>query len=151
MAAIRLSSAFLVLLPLGWRHFKNIPANKWIIITIAGFIGYFIPAFLFTKAETVIDSSITGILNSCTPLFTLIIGISFYKLRSHWYNIAGVFIGLTGSLLLLNSSNKGSISINFSYGILVILATLLYAININIIKHTLHEIKNTSLSVFLFL
>jgi drug/metabolite transporter (DMT)-like permease len=34
----------------------------------------FIPAFLFAIAQTEIDSSVTSILNSLTPLNTLVLG-----------------------------------------------------------------------------
>ncbi len=151
VAGIRISAAFLFLLPLGFRHFKNIPANKWKYIALSGFIGYFIPAFLFTKAETELDSSIAGILNSTTPLFTLIIGFAFYKLKSYWLNISGVFVGLIGAIGLMYINGKGNISINFSYGALVMFATLLYALNINIIKTNLKNVHSTSLTVFLYL
>jgi drug/metabolite transporter (DMT)-like permease len=151
VAAIRISSAFLFLLPFGYRHFRNIPADKWKYVALSGFIGYFIPAFLFTKAQTHIDSSISGILNSATPLFTLIIGLSFYNFRARWYNVAGVFMGLVGAVGLLYFSGKGSISLNIGFGLLVILATILYALNINIIKSNLKDVNATSLSVFIFL
>ena len=151
VAAIRISSAFLFLLPLGFRHFKNIPADKWKFVALSGFIGYFIPAFLFTKAQTHIDSSISGILNSATPLFTLIVGLLFFKFKTKWYNVIGVFIGLIGAIGLLYFSSKGSISINMEYGLLIVLATLLYAININIIKNNLKQVNPTSITVFIFL
>lgn len=151
VAAVRMTSAFLFMLPFGIRHFKNIPADRWKYITISGFIGYFIPAFLFTKAQTHIESSISGILNSATPLFTLIVGLSFFKFRTKWYNVAGVFIGLAGAIGLLYFSSKGNIYIDFEYGSLILLATLLYAININNIKTNLRNINPTSISVFMFL
>lgn len=151
VAAIRISAAFLFLLPLGFRHYKNIPSDKWKFVALSGFIGYFIPAFLFTKAQTHIDSSISGILNSATPLFTLIVGLLFFRFRTKWFHIIGVFVGLAGAVGLLYFSNKGNISINFGYGSLIILATLLYALNINIIKTKLKDVNSTALTVFIFL
>lgn len=151
LGAIRISSAFLFLLPLGFRHFKNIPSDKWKYVALSGLIGYFIPAFLFAKAQTQIDSSITGILNSTTPLFTLIIGTLFYKFHSKWYNAAGVFLGLIGAVSLLYFSSKGNTYTNLGFGILIIIATILYAININIIKTNLKNVNATSLTVFIFI
>ena len=151
VAAVRMSSAFIFLLPLGIRHFKNIPSDRWKYIIISGFIGYFIPAFLFTRAETQIDSSIAGILNSATPFFTLIVGFAFFSFKTKWYNVTGVFIGLAGAIGLLYFSSKGSISMNFEFGILILIATLLYAININIIKTHLKDVNPTSVTVFIFL
>ena len=59
------------------------------------------PSWLFATAQTHIGSSLAGTLNSLTPLFTLIIGILFFKLKTRWYNILGVLIGLSGAIGLI--------------------------------------------------
>ena len=72
------------------------------------FFGNGIPAFLFTKAQTQLDSSLVGILNSLVPLFTLLLGIYFFKSRPSKTNIAGVVLGLCGAVFLtLFTMGKG--------------------------------------------
>jgi drug/metabolite transporter (DMT)-like permease len=122
------------------------------LLAISGITGSGAPAFLFAFAETGIESSVAGILNSLTPLFTLGIGMALFGIRTKWFNIAGVFLGLAGAVGLLTVSGGGDFSLNISFGIYVIIATVLYAINANIIKRWLHDVDSitiTSVSFFL--
>ena len=50
-----------------------------LIIFLSAIIGSAIPYFLFIKAQTKIDSSLNGILNSVTPLFTMLFGFLLFK------------------------------------------------------------------------
>jgi len=93
---------------------------------------------LFTQAQTGIDSEIAGILNSVAPLFALMMGVLFFKLETKWFNIIGVFIGLFGAVGLLSVGIKG-FDTNLSYGIYIIIATMLYGTNINIVKNILKK------------
>jgi drug/metabolite transporter (DMT)-like permease len=77
VAALRMISAGLILLPFAYKSLKLIPRNKLALIIISGLLGSFFPAFLFCIAETRIDSSLAGILNALTPLFTILLGVSF--------------------------------------------------------------------------
>jgi len=120
-------------------------------MAIVGIVGNGIPAFLFTKAETGIDSSLAGILNSLTPLFTLIVGLLFFQSKTKWYNVLGVIIGLGGTVGLMSVSGNKTLEFNFSYGIYVIVATLLYAINLNFVKRNLKEVDAITITSFAFL
>ena len=136
VASVRMLSAGLVLLPFALRSFRNIPLAKypWIIVTCL--LGSFFPAYLFCLAETKIDSSLAGILNALTPIFTLMIGIMFYKYQVGVYKIIGLLVGFTGLILLFITS--GNISFSYlSYASLVLLATLFYGINVNLVAHHL--------------
>ena len=81
VAAIRVLLASLVLLPYSIKHLKHLKRKDLKSILIVGFIGSFIPSFLFAKAQTQIDSALAGMLNSLTPVFTLIVGLLFHKIR----------------------------------------------------------------------
>lgn len=78
-AGIRMLLASVVLLPYSFKNLKSLQKKDIKSLLIAGFIGSFIPAFLFTKAQTQINSSLAGMLNSLTPVFTLIVGLLFIK------------------------------------------------------------------------
>jgi drug/metabolite transporter (DMT)-like permease len=93
----------------------------------------FYSGFSFAIAQTEIDSSVTSILNSLTPLNTLVLGISFgvgFERRQVW----GVLIGLLGSLLLVFNGAMNHPNQNYYYAILVIIASICYAVNVNLIK-----------------
>lgn len=151
VAAYRIFIAALVLFPFSIANFRYLRGKHLIPLICSGLLGNAIPAFLFTKAQTVISSSFSGILNSLTPLFTLLIGSLFFQIKVNKMNLIGVLLGLIGAIGLLFSQNP---SFNFSglkFGTYVIIATLCYALSVNIIKRYLKEINPvviTSLALF---
>lgn len=152
LGALRIIITFICMLPLALKRIARLPLQKWWLLGISGIIGSGIPAFLFAYAETGLESSVTGILNSLTPLFTLLIGLAMFGTRTRWFNVAGVFLGLAGAIGLLTVSGGGSFNFNIGFGMYVIVATILYAINANIIKRWLHDIDAltiTSVSFFI--
>ena len=150
LGASRIVITFIFLLPFAFKRFKNVPRKMWIYIGLAGIIGNGIPAFLFAYAQTGIDSSTAGILNSLTPLFTMIAGLLFFGTKTRWYNLTGVFIGLGGALGLMMIAGGKGFQFNFSFGIFIIIATILYAINANLLKKFLHGVDAITITTFAF-
>ena len=150
LGASRIVITFLFLLPFTFKRFKSVPRHLWKFIGIAGLIGNGIPAFFFAYAQTGIDSSTAGILNSLTPLFTMIAGLLFFGIKTRWYNLTGVFIGLIGALGLMMISGGKSFQFNFSFGVFIIIATMLYAINANLLKKYLHTVDAITITAFAF-
>lgn len=152
VAALRIIISFIFLSPILFKNFKKIKSKQWIKIFIAGLLGSGIPAFLFTKAQTQISSSLSGMLNSLVPLFTVLIGVIFFGLKLKWLKVLGVIIGLTGALLLLSDGgNMNLMNEDFTYGFYVVLATLCYATNVNFIKTKLAEVNSINITSFGFL
>ena len=149
VAALRLFIAFLSLVPFLFKAFKKVSKEHIYPIIVMAFFGNGIPAFLFTKAQTQLDSSLVGILNSLVPLFTLLLGIYFFKSRPTKKNIVGVFLGLFGAVFLIVYGNVGVFEIN-NYMLLVVLATVMYAISINVIKKYLQSIDALSVTALAF-
>ncbi len=150
VGALRISITFIFLLPIFINKIKTVEKKKWGLIALSGLLGNGIPAFLFAKAQTGIDSSLAGILNSLTPLFALIVGVSFFNHKTKWFNVVGVFIGMIGAIGLIAVSGKANFNDNFSYGIYIIIATIMYAFNMNIIKKHLTGINSGTLTSFAF-
>ncbi len=150
VAALRLFIAFLSLTPFLLKAFKVVKKKHIVPIVVMALFGNGIPAFLFTKAQTQLDSSLVGILNSLVPLFTLLLGVYFFRTRPTKTNIVGIIIGLCGAVFLTYSTMGGGVEIN-SYVYLVILATIMYAISINVIKKYLHDLDALSISSLAFL
>jgi len=148
VAAIRMMVSFVFLFPFVIPHIKSIPKDKWKFLIVAGLLGNGIPAFLFTKAETGLSSSIAGILNSLTTVFALIIGVLFFKMQTTASKVIGVFIGLGGAVLTIAFNANGEFNGSFFYGLLIIIACLCYALNVNIIKTFLGPINSIQLSGF---
>ena len=143
IALLRISIAWVALLPFTVKQIPKIKKNIVVPIIVVGVIGNLIPAFLFAKAQTKIDSSLAGMLNSLVPIFTLIIGYIFFKTNAKKRQFMGVIIGLVGaSMLLFNNISEG---IN-NFTLLVILATICYAINLNTIKSKLNDISSLKIA-----
>ena len=150
VAALRLFIAFLSLTPFMLKAIKVVQRKHLLAIVAMALFGNGMPAFLFTKAQTELDSSVIGILNSLVPLFTLLLGVYFFKTKPTKTNIAGIIIGLCGAIVLIYSTMGGGIEIN-NYVFLVILATVMYAISINVIKKYLHDLDALSITALAFL
>lgn len=135
VASIRIISAGLVLLPFAAKAMRNIAKEKRGVVVLSGLLGSFFPAYLFCIAETKIDSALAGIMNALTPLFVIITGISFFQLKVKKLQLLGIIVGFIGLSLLVAAGSNISLEY-FSYSLLVLLATLLYGINVNMVgKH----------------
>ena len=142
VASLRIVISFIFLSPVIIKNFTKIKKDQWWKICVAGLLGSGIPAYLFPLAQTQISSSLTGMLNSLVPLFTVLIGLLFFKMGFRWLKIVGVVVGLIGALGLLFSASSVDIGDgkNLGYTGLVVLATVMYATNINFIKNFLFEV-----------
>ncbi len=151
VAGLRIAIAFLVLVPFIFKHLKSVNLKKdWKGLVLMGVFGNLLPAFLFTKAETQISSSLTGMLNALTPLFTILIGILVFKTKVQRYQLIGVAIGLIGALFLLGFNSDAEQSKNVNYSLLVVAATFCYAISVNGIKKYLSHVNSVAASVWSF-
>lgn len=146
LGALRMIFAALFLLVIGFRTLAKIPAAKWKFIVLTALLGTFFPAFLFAIAETRIASSVTGMLNSFTPLNTLVIGLFLFGLNFKRTQIIGVGVGLIGSLLLVFSGNENEAATDYCYVFLVFIATICYGTNVNLIKKYLSDLSPLTIS-----
>jgi len=145
IGALRISSAAIFLSPFFFKVLNQINKNNFFLLLLSGVIGNLIPYFLYPLAQTEIDSSTSGVLTSLTPFFALLIGGVFYRQKIYKNNITGLIIGFIGTFcLIFFSTENNSINANL-YGLLVVLATLFYGINLNILKY--HLVKLDPLTI----
>lgn len=134
IAAMRISFSGLALIPfVNWKKL-DIKRSDYKYFIISGFLGSAIPAFLFPLAQTRISSSLAGAINGLTPLFALIVGVTFLGVKFSRLKAFGVIFGLAGAVFLIIGQN---IQFEFSHVMMAIVATLCYGINVNIIKQKL--------------
>lgn len=151
IGALRIMSAGLVFLPWVISHRKDYPKAKTKYFFASGFLGYFLPAFLFALAGTRVNSSLIGALNSATPLFVLIVGSLFFQQIIRRWQAIGLIMGFMGSIVLILSASKDGLSFNNPYALLVILSSLMYGFNVNITgKHlsTINPVLLTAWTLF---
>ncbi len=147
VASLRISISALAFTPFFFRHRTRVSALDWRALVIVGLCGSGIPAFCYAMAQTQISSITTGILNSLTPLFTLLIGVWFFSVTSHWLKYIGVIIGLLGAIFLIYFNYTASLQIDMIYALLIVVGTICYAISGNVVKQYLNKIDSFTISV----
>ena len=146
LGSLRIIFAAIFLLLIGFKSLSKIPMHKWKYIALTSLFGTFIPAYLFAIAQTEIDSSVSSILNSLTPLNTLILGALVFRLQFKRNQFFGILIGLAGSALLILNGAIHHPEQNYYYAVLVLIASICYAVNVNLIKKYLHDLSPLSIT-----
>lgn len=144
VGSLRVASASLFLLPIAIVQLRGLKTGHYWKLFISGMMGIFIPAFLYATAQTRMDSSVAGILNTLTPLFTMIVGAMVFKVKFTGYAILGIILGFTGTVLLSFSSG---VAFGFNtFALLIVLACFLYASNLNFIKFNMPELSAVAIT-----
>lgn len=143
VGAMRMLIAGLVLLPFSIQVLRQLKDPKDLrYFCIVGVCGNFIPAFLFTYAETHISSGLAGIMNSFTPIFTLLVGFLFFANKITRFQVMGTIIGFGGiTVLVFTGGDVSAHSGELLPSLAIVLATLLYGISLNTIKFKLSAYK----------
>lgn len=144
-ASIRLMAGGAVFLPFGIYQFSKIPRDRWPHVVLITFVGMFIPAFLFCLAQQHVLSAVAGILNALTPVFTFLFSIFLFKKVYKINHVAGLLLGLVCAVLLVIERSDAAFTLNIYAG-LIIVATVCYGLNINLVKNYLNEVSSLALS-----
>ncbi|MEN9371573.1 MAG: hypothetical protein RLZZ64_648 [Bacteroidota bacterium] len=150
VASIRIFFAGLCFLPLIGKAYKEIPKEALWPIIVSGLLGTFFPAFFFSIAQTKIDSSLAGILNALTPIFTIAIGTFFFQLKIGWMKWLGILIGFIGMIV---TNLGGAHGINFdhlTYSLFVLLATICYGLNVNVVNKYVQNVAPLHIATIAF-
>lgn len=151
VAALRMLIAALALLPFAIKALNKLKsARNLLLLTLVGFAGNFLPAFLFTYAETGLSSGYAGMLNSFVPIFALIIGFVVFKNKLTTLQVSGIAIGTLGIILLTLSGADLSLSGSWTHVGAILIATLCYAISVNTIKYTLQHLSGLEITALSF-
>lgn len=151
VASIRILSASLFMVPFALSWMRRVDKKHYVLIFISGFIGSYVPAFLFATAQTQLDSAVSGIVNSLTPVFVLLIGVIFYRQRITPMIILGLLLAISGTILLMFYGSGANHTFNY-FALFVVAATILYGINVNILKFNLSDLNPiaiSSISIFM--
>jgi drug/metabolite transporter (DMT)-like permease len=151
VAALRVTVAATAFLPLLLSQYKNIDWKKIKLFAIVGLTGSGVPAFLYATAQTEISSSMAGLLNSLTPIFTMLFGVIIFKILFQWSKLWGVLIGFIGASMLLVFENFNSnLNINVYYGLFIVLGTMCYATSVNLVKEFFQNTSSVIISAVSF-
>lgn len=144
-ARIVISTVFLLVL--GFNSLSGLSRYHWKWLIITGFLGTFFPSFFFAFAQLHIDSSVAAILNSLTPIFTVLLGITLFATRMLARQYFGVVLGFVGSLGLVWGGAQINPNQPIGYVLLIISASMCYAINIHFLKHKLSAVSPMAMTL----
>ncbi|AMC11071.1 permease [Lutibacter profundi] len=147
VGVFRILFTAIFLLLIGFKSFSRIKKKHWYYLSLNALLGSFFPVFLFAYAIEKIDSSITAVLNSLTPLNTLILGVLFFGFNFGKNQVIGIFIGLVGTLMLILKSAELHPNQDYFYAIFILIASIGYALNVNILKKYLYDLDAVSIAV----
>ena len=146
VGALRILAAGIFLMPVSLFKLKNLTAQQWKLLFFVGLVGSFIPAFLFATAQTQLESSVAGILNALTPLFVMLIGAVFFTQKITQRVAIGLGIGFLGTVFLIMAGSGADLSSLNHYALYVVVATICYGANINLIKFKIPDIDARSIT-----
>lgn len=152
VGAIRILAACLFFVPISIPRLRKLTSKQIKLLFIIGLVGTFFPAFLFALGQTRLDSGIAGVLNGLTPIFTLIIGASFFQQKFKKENYIGIALAFIGTVVLLAAGSGGELGQMNYYAFFIVLATACYGTNLNVIKYFLSDLSPvviTSVSILL--
>lgn len=141
VGALRMIFTSLALFTVGLKKIRSINRKQWFYLGITALVGTFFPVFLFAFAVQRIDSAIVSILNSLTPLNTLIVGALFFDYRFLRKQVLGVLIGLIGAAVLILKGAELNPEQNYFFALFIVVASIGYAFNVNILKKHLSDLN----------
>jgi len=147
VATLRIGIAALAFSPFFLTQRIKVERKDWRALLVVSLCGSGIPAFCYALAQTEISSITTGILNSLTPLFTLLIGLLFFQIRSHWMKYFGVLFGLLGAVLLIYYGESDTLQTDVLFASFIIVGTICYALSGNVVKMYLNHRNSFTISV----
>ncbi|MPR32540.1 DMT family transporter [Salmonirosea aquatica] len=150
VAAGRVFFAFLFFIPVLIRSWKTIPKPLMGHFFTSGMLGYLMPAFFFAIAQSKINSALAGTLNAVSPMFTMLIGILFFAKSTHRMQVVGLVIALAGALMLVFTRGGVAMPVINYYALYIVLATVCYGTNINIVSHYYSQLPAVVSTAWIF-
>jgi drug/metabolite transporter (DMT)-like permease len=151
LGALRMIFTSIFMLFFAFPSLKKIQKKHWKYLLYTALSGTFIPGFLFAFAISNIDSSIVSILNSLTPFNTLIFGALVFGFAFKKKQFIGILIGLLGTLILILKGANLHPNQNYWYALLIIIASVGYAFNANLVKKYLFDLDALAITTGNFL
>lgn len=147
----RMMTAALVLFPFAIREFRRIPKEKWLPLIAFAFMANLFTTLLYATAQTRLDSALNGMINTLTPLMTLVVGVMFYRQSVRVLQILGLLIGVAGAGMLIFQAGEGQINGVNAFALIAVLATLFNGFTVNIVRFNLAGLSVIQLSSISFL
>ncbi|MDX1909298.1 MAG: DMT family transporter [Bacteroidia bacterium] len=130
-------------LVLSWyvpRASTQVKGKDWLYLGVFASLTLLLPSILMVTAQVFIDSFVNGILNSLTPLMTLLVGVVLYRQPIRNPQIAGLLIGLVGTAFFMGAlADHRFAGVNL-YASMTVMATLFHALGLNVLQRYLSHL-----------
>lgn len=146
VACLRMSLSALAFVPVLIYNRKRMDWSRLPLLIVLGLCSSALPAILFSTAQQKISSATAGVLNSLTPLFTMIIGVLMFNVKVKWLQVLGILLGLAGAACLILMGKGGIANSPVGYALLIVLATLCYATGTNLIASKFRDMDSLLVS-----
>ncbi|MBK9271499.1 MAG: EamA family transporter [Saprospiraceae bacterium] len=150
IAGLRMLFSAIALTPFLYASFKIIPLDRWTLIMFVGFLGSFLPAFMYPWAQQKISSSLAGIINSFTPICTYAIGILLFQVKTERQKVLGSLIALAGAVVLIAFKPGAEFRAEATYLLVAFMVPILYGLNGNMIKSKLSEFSGLQMTATMY-
>lgn len=150
VACMRISISAIAFVPFLIWQWKSIEWRYWKYFLIVGLTGSGIPAFMYATAQTEISSTMSGVLNSLTPIFTLIVSVLIFKNPFQLSKFQGVLLGFLGAATLFMMGGDTASKGNQWYGLFVLIGTICYGFSANVVQHNLSNVRSLIISTVSF-
>ncbi|MGG2091954.1 DMT family transporter [Bacillus sp. S13(2024)] len=135
----------IVLIPFFRKSFKG--TIPFIPLISVGILNTVIPWTLICFSEQKMTSNLASVLNATQPLWTMILGILFFGIRSNRNQLIGLFIGFIGILILSDLHLSNVFSVNSLNFLAMLTATFCYGLATHITKRYLKKISMFQISL----
>ena len=150
VSMLRILFAFVALLPFLPKAIKNFNKTDIKYALLVAVLGSGLPSYLYPLAITKVDSSVTGIINTLTPLFTMLFGWAFFQFKPTIFKILGIIVALSGATILVVKNTDGASFTVDGFAMLAVLATVCYGFSSNVLKSKLNHVKAAQLTSLTF-
>ncbi len=151
VVAGRMSVAGLIFLPYAILNIRKVPSNLWPKLVLFAIVANIGTSFSYALAQSRIDSSLNGIINTLSPLMTLLVGMAFFRQKGKKFQIIGILVGMIGAGYLIFLQKDGQLGAMNLFALFAVLATLGNGLMTNLLKFHLGELKPFEVAAFTFL
>lgn len=118
----------LVIIMLALKKPFQLRSIPWLPMALMALVNTAIPWAIIGFSETRLTSSMASVLNATTPLWTLIIGVLFFRsaaTKRQWFGMGVAFVGI---IVLLGVNPSSIVSVDLLGFVCMLSATLCYAV-----------------------
>ena len=135
-----LGGTFLIGVTILWRKRPPRERRLWLALLAIGLVGNALPFAMINAGQQFIDTSLSAILITTVPLFTLGLAHFFSDDKFTWRKLTGVALGFVGVLILIGPAALKGLDSALTGQLLVIAGAACFAISLIITRRAMGSV-----------